>query len=465
MASAIVLIDGNNFYASCEAVLDPGVIGRPLVVLSNNDGCIVSRSAEARALGIPMGAPYFQVQRQLQQHQVIVRSSNYGLYADMSQRLMATLEPWVEELEVYSIDEAFGRLRRPPAQAAARDRLGMPRAGELEATSPEGQGPSGQGPQGQGPEGPDLTAWGQALRQRVRRDLGLPVAIGIAPTKVLAKLANRIAKQDPQYRQQGVFDLAAVADPDPWLEAVAIEEVWGIGRQLSRWCRLRGIANARQLRDMPPGELRRRCGVVGLRLQLELRGSSCLPLLEAAPTKQETCVSRSFSTPITTRAELREAVATYLSRAAEKLRRQQQLAAAITVFVRSSPFDGTAFYSNAATVVLPLASQDTAVLLKAALPLTDQLFRPHKPLRKAGVLLQGLQPENLLQHHLLAPLSSEEQARREALLAAVDGLNRRFGRGTLQWAACGLSPAWTMRRSRLSRAATTRLSDVPVARA
>ncbi|MCX5953807.1 MAG: Y-family DNA polymerase [Cyanobacteria bacterium] len=441
MASAIVLIDGNNFYASCEAVLDPGVIGRPLVVLSNNDGCIVSRSAEARALGIPMGAPYFQVQRQLQQHQVIVRSSNYGLYADMSQRLMATLEPWVEELEVYSIDEAFGRLRRPPAQAAAGERLGRP------------------------PANPDLTAWGQALRQRVRRDLGLPVAIGIAPTKVLAKLANRIAKQDPQYRQQGVFDLAAVADPDPWLEAVAIEEVWGIGRQLSRWCRLRGIANARQLRDMPPGELRRRCGVVGLRLQLELRGSSCLPLLEAAPAKQETCVSRSFSTPITTRAELREAVATYLSRAAEKLRRQRQLAGAITVFVRSSPFDGTVFYSNAATVVLPLASQDTAVLLKAALPLTDQLFRPHKPLRKAGVLLQGLQPQSLLQHHLLAPLSSEEQARRQALLAAVDGLNRRFGSGTLQWAACGLSPAWTMRRSRLSRAATTRLSDVPVARA
>lgn len=441
MATAIVLIDGNNFYASCEAVLDPGVIGRPLVVLSNNDGCIVSRSAEARALGIPMGAPYFQVQRQLQQHQVIVRSSNYGLYADMSQRLMATIEPWVEELEVYSIDEAFGRLRRPPAQAGAGDNSGRPRAG------------------------PDLTAWGQALRQRVRRDLGLPVAIGIAPTKVLAKLANRIAKQDPQYRQQGVFDLAAVADPDPWLEAVAIEEVWGIGRQLSRWCRLRGIANARQLRDMPPGELRRRCGVVGLRLQLELRGSSCLPLVEAAPAKQETCVSRSFSTPITTRAELSEAVATYLSRAAEKLRRQRQRAGAITVFVRSSPFDGTVFYSNAATVVLPLASQDTAVLLKAALPLADQLFRPHKPLRKAGVLLQGLQSETLLQHHLLAPLSSAEQARREALMVAVDGLNRRFGRGTLQWAACGLSPAWMMRRSRLSRAATTRLSDVPVARA
>ena len=430
MPRATVLIDGNNFYASCEAVLDPAVIGRPLVVLSNNDGCIVSRSAEARALGIPMGSPYFKLRQQLQRHGVIVRSSNYGLYADMSQRLMATLEAWVEELEIYSIDEAFGLLHRP----AGRD--GQPG---------------------------DLRTWGQQLRERVRRDLGLPVAVGIAPTKVLAKLANRIAKRDPL--QGGVFDLGAIDDPSPWLEAIAVEDVWGIGRKLSRWCRLRGIANARALRDMPPEELRHRCGVVGLRLQQELRGHACLPLQSLPPAKQETCVSRSFSTPITTRAELREAVATYLSRAAEKLRRQRQRAGSITVFVRSSPFDGTTFYSNAATVVLSLASQDTAVLLKAALPLTDYLFRPHKPLRKAGVLLQGLQPDTLLQHHLLAPLSSEEQARREALMAAVDGLNRRFGRGTLQWAACGLSPAWTMRRARLSQAATTRLSDVPVARA
>ena len=428
MSTALVLIDANNFYASCEAVLDPAVVGRPLVVLSNNDGCIVSRSAEARALGIPMGAPVFQLRAELERHGVIVRSSNYGLYADMSQRLMATLETWVEQLEIYSIDEAFGLLHRPAGSQ-------------------------------------DLTAWGAELRRQVQRQLGLPVAVGIAPTKVLAKVANRIAKRDPRWRERGVFDFAAMADPDPWLAATAIEDVWGIGRQLSRWCRLRGIADARALRDMPPGELRRRAGVVGLRLQQELQGRRCLPLASVAPAKRETCVSRSFSTPINTAAALKEAVATYLCRAAEKLRRQGQRAGTLTVFVRSSPFDGTAFYSNAATVVLPLASQDTAVLLKAALPLTDQLFRPHKPLRKAGVLLQGLQPQSLLQHHLLAPLSSEEQARREALLAAVDGLNRRFGRGTLQWAACGLSPAWTMRRSRLSRAATTRLSDVPVARA
>jgi len=432
MAHATVLIDANNFYASCEAALDASVLGLPLVVLSNNDGCVVSRSAEARALGIPMGAPWFQLRQQLERHGVIVRSSNYSLYADMSQRLMASLEEWVEELEIYSVDEAFGRLSRPGANGGA---------------------------------GGDLSVWGQALRSRVRRHLGLSVAVGIAPTKVLAKVANRIAKQHPGHRESGVFDLGAVPDPDPWLEEIAVEEVWGIGRRLSRWCRLRGIATARALRDMPPGELRRRCGVVGLRLQHELAGSSCLPLQSAPAPKRETCVSRSFSTPVDSLPALREAVATYLSRAAEKLRSQQQRAGAVTVFVRSSPFNGTSFYSNAATVTLPLASNDTAVLLAAALPLTERLFRPHKPLQKAGVLLQDLQPDTLLQQHLLVPSPVEQQQRRAALLATVDHLNRRYGSGTVQWAACGLQPRWRMRRSRLSRAATTRLADVPLARA
>jgi DNA polymerase V len=426
MSQATVLVDGNNFYASCEAALDPSVIGKPLVVLSNNDGCIVSRSAEARAMGIPMGAPWFQVRHDLERRGVIVRSSNYGLYADMSQRLMASLEAWVEDLEIYSIDEAFGRLHRPPGDG-------------------------------------DLSDWGTELRRQVRRQLGLPVAVGIAPTKVLAKIANRIAKRDPSHG--GVFDLGQAGDPGPWLEAIAIEDVWGIGRKLSRWCRLRGIGHARALRDMPSGELRHRCGVVGVRLQQELRGRSCLPLVAVPPAKQETCVSRSFSEPVTSLEDLRQAIATYLSRACEKLRRQGQRAGSVTVFVRSSPFNGTRFYANAATVALLLPSNDTAVLLAAALPLAERLFRPHKPLQKAGVLLQDLQPVGLLQHHLLAPLPPEQQQRREALMAPVDGLNRRYGSGTVQWAACGLRPRWTMRRSRLSRAATTRLSDVPVVRA
>ncbi|MEB3351424.1 MAG: Y-family DNA polymerase [Cyanobacteriota bacterium] len=422
MPLATVLIDGNNFYASCEAVVDPAVVGRPLVVLSNNDGCIVARSAEARALGIAMGTPFFQVRHELERLGVIVRSSNYALYADMSQRLMATLEAWVEELEIYSIDEAFGLLHRPPG-------------------------------------GGDLTAWGQQLRRCIRRQLGLPVAVGIAPTKVLAKIANRTAKANASHG--GVFDIGAVADPAPWLEAIAIEDVWGIGRRLSRWCRLRGVSHALALRELPTAELRRRCGVVGVRLQLELRGQACLPLVGQPPAKQETCVSRSFSQPISDPAELREAIATYLCRGAEKLRRQHQRAGAITVFVRSSPFNGTRFYSNAATVELPLASNDTAVLLAAALPLAARLHRPHKPLQKAGILLQHLQPDSQLQHHLLAPLSDADQHRRETLLATVDALNRRYGSGTIRWAACGLAPVWAMRRSRLSRAATTRLADIP----
>ena len=430
---AVVLVDGNNFYASCEAVLDPAVIGRPLVVLSNNDGCIVSRSAEARALGIRMGQPWFQVRQELERLEVMVRSSNYALYADMSQRLMAVLEEWLEALEIYSIDEAFGLLHRP--------------------------------------DGADLTAWGQALRRDVRRQLGLPVAVGIASTKVLAKLANRWAKQPPRGggAAPAVFDFGAGGATAPGaeavLEATAIEDVWGIGRKLARWCRLRGIADARALRDMATGELRRRCGVVGVRLQQELRGQSCLPLELVPAAKRETCVSRSFSRPVDNLPHLKEAIATYTARAAEKVRRQNQQAGALSVFVRSSPFNGTSVYANGATVRLPVASNDTAVLLAAALPLAADLFRPGKPLHKAGVVLQDLSDEALLQHHLLVPLPPEQQQRRRALLAAVDQLNRRYGSGTVQWAACGLEAPWRMRRSRLSRAATTRLADLPTVRA
>jgi len=422
MADALALIDANNFYASCEQAFDPALIGRPVVVLSNNDGCVVSRSSEARSLGIGMGKPYFQIAEQLARHGVVVRSSNYALYGDMSQRLMSSLEPFVAELEVYSIDEAFARLPRP-------------RHGELRR-------------------------WATELRSRIRHNLGIPIAIGLAPSKVLAKLANRIAKGD--HRHAGVFDLGLEPSHDPWLEQTPVEELWGVGRQLSRWCRLRGISNARQLRDMASGELRAKAGVVGLRLQLELQGVSCLPLEEGPSAKRETCVSRSFSRTISDELELRQAVASYVVRAAEKLRRQRQRSGRLTVFARTSPFS-PGFYSQAASAALPLASNDTAVLLRAALPLVALIYKPHKPFAKAGVLLQELQGEEQLQHHLLAPLSDEQQQRRETLLRNIDQLNRRYGSGTVQWAACGLQPSWMMRRGQLSRAATTRLGDLPTA--
>ena len=424
MPQATALIDGNNFYASCEQSLDPALIGHPVVVLSNNDGCIVARSAEARALGIRMGTPYFKARRELERHNVVVRSSNYALYADMSQRMMSLLEAHCEELEVYSIDEAFGRVRRP--------------------------------------SNGDLQGWARQLRAQARQNLGLPIAIGLGASKGQAKLANRLAKQTADHA--GTFDLGQCDNPDHWLETIAIEDVWGIGRQLAHWCRLRGISNARRLRDMPSGELRAKCGVVGLRLQRELRGHACLPLELAPAPKQETCVSRSFSRPITSQEELQQAIATYVVRAAEKLRKQQQRAAALTIYTRTSPF-APGFYSQAASTQLDLASNDTAVLLQAARPLVARIFRPHRQLAKAGVLMQHLQSHEILQTHLMVPMSEEQQQKRECLMQTIDRINRRYGRGSLQWAGCGLQPSWLMRRGQLSRAATTRLQDLPVVRA
>ena len=424
MAQAMALIDGNNFYASCEQSLDPSLMGRPLVVLSNNDGCIVARNAEARALGFAMGTPHFKARRDLEQHNVVVRSSNYALYADMSQRMMSLLEAHTEELEVYSIDEAFARLHRPSHGS--------------------------------------LRPWAMRLRARVKRDLGLPIAIGLGTSKGQAKLANRLAKQVPGHA--GIFDLAQCDQPEPWLESIAIEDVWGIGRKLARWCRLRGITNARLLRDMPSGELKMKCGVVGLRLQRELRGEECLPLDLTPAPKQETCVSRSFSRPITNIDELRQAIASYVVRAAEKLRKQQQRAGALTIYTRTSPFIST-FYSQTASIRLDLPSNDTSVLLKAAIPLVEHIFRPNRDLAKAGVLMQNLQGTDVLQAHLMVPMTDEQRHKRECLMQTVDQLNRRYGNGTIQWAATGLQPSWIMRRERLSRAATTRLSDIPVVHA
>ena len=424
MVSALALIDCNNFYASCEQAFDPLLQGRPVVVLSNNDGCIVARSREARQLGIAMGTPYFKVANQLQSLGVAVRSSNYALYGDMSSRVMACIEARVPELEVYSVDEAFART--PALEPGA------------------------------------LLAWGAELRVVVRQQLGLSIAVGMASSKVLAKLANRLAKVDPA--RAGVFRFPAAAALQPWLEVVPVEDIWGVGQRLARWCRLRGLSTAWALSQADPALVRRQWGVVGLRLQQELRGISCLPLVQGPSPKRETCVSRSFSQPIQDLQLLRQAVASYVVRAAEKLRQQQQRTACLTVFIRTSPFQ-SGFYSNSATIKLALASNDTAVLLQAALPLVAQLFRSGYRFHKAGVLLQELQPLEQLQQHLFVSLSPQQQQRRECLMQLVDQLNARFGAGTLQWAATGLQPPWLMRRGHLSPGYTTRIKELPLVQA
>ncbi|ABX08638.1 Y-family DNA polymerase [Prochlorococcus marinus] len=417
---SIALIDGNNFYAACEEAIDPKLTGRPLVVLSNNDGCVIARNAKARRLGVLMGAPYFKIRHELNRLDVEVRSSNYALYGDMSHRLMSLLTMHCEDLEIYSIDEAFAKINRPPDQS--------------------------------------LHPWARQLRASIYKSLGLPIAIGIGASKSQAKLANYLAKTASHHA--GIFDLEKAKSPEACLENIAIENVWGIGRKLARWCRIRGITNAKQFLNMPSNEVRSKFGVTGIRLQNELQGITCLPLSTKPAAKQETCISRSFKRPISTIEELRQAISTYVVKASEKLRMQQQRAGAITVFTRTSAYTPY-FYSQAATKRLSVHSNDTSILLANSLDLTKRIFRPHRLLVKAGVIMQDLVDSEHLQLNLLETFNPEKTHQRERLMQTIDNLNKRYGNDTIKWAVCGTNQTWRMHRNHLSPAATTRLTDIP----
>ena len=423
MSKNIALIDGNNFYASCEQMIDPSLAGNPLVVLSNNDGCIISRSPEARELNIPMGIPYFKVNHTLEQLGVKVLSSNYSLYGDMSLRLMNLLQNHCEELEIYSIDEAFAKL-----SFSHEDNLDF---------------------------------WAHKLRELIYRDLGISIAIGIGRNKVQAKLANYLAKNVAS--NVGIFNLAAIDDKDKVLELINIENIWGIGKRLSQWLRIQGVTNAKQLRDMPKNKLQAKCGVVGIRLQKELHGEICMKFIATPPKKKETCVSRSFGRAITTKEELRQAIASHVVVASQKLRKQQQRAGAISVFTRTSSHSST-FYSRAANRKLNVPSNDTNILLKIALSLTEQIYRPYTPLMKAGVLMQNLQSMNHLQTSILEIADPEQESRQERLMGTIDNLNKRYGNNSITWCACGINKKWDMRRNKLSPAATTKYGEIPTIR-
>ena len=421
MIKTIALVDGNNFYASCEQMIDPSLTKHPLVILSNNDGCIISRSSEARALKIPMGIPYFQISHKLKQLDVKVRSSNYELYGDMSLRLMTLLKAYCEALETYSIDEAFLQLTRP------RDGT--------------------------------LYSWARQLRAIVYRNLGITIAIGLGRNKVQAKLANYLAKAIE--KNAGIFDLEATKDKDKWLESVKIENVWGIGGKLAHWSKTHGIHNAKQLRDMPRNQLRIKYGIIGIRLQNELRGERCIELNLTSPPKKETCVSKSFSRAITNERELGEAIASHVIRACEKLRKQKQQAGKISIFARTSCYTST-FYSQSSTKKLEVPSNNTNVLLKEALSLIKKIYRPHVALRKAGVIMQNLQSVDYLQHSLFESIDIETQRKQEHLMQVIDGINKQYGSNVITWCASGLSKKWDMRREKLSIASTTSCEKIPI---
>ena len=401
---AIALIDGNNFYASCEQSVDPSIISKPIVVLSNNDGCIISRNAEARRLGIQMGQPYFKVRERLKRLGVIVRSSNYELYGDMSRRLMQTLKEHCEKLEIYSIDEAFVTITRQYNY--------------------------------------NLLDWARQLRELAYQSLGLPIAIGIGTTKSQAKAANRLAKILTTYA--GIFDLNTTNNESKWLEEIQIQEVWGIGPAMAKWCKLRGICNARQLRDMPSNLLDKKWGLKGIKIQNELKGQKCFEVEETHPPKQSIVFSRSYKEPIPDLTTFRQIISDQIVHLSYKLRKNKQKAMAISVFTRTSIFSNS-FYSKTETYKLNISTNDTIILLNNALILASKIFNSQYPLTKVGARIDRLENNNYTQKTINNNDESIKMERRENLIGTIDYLNQRYGRDTITWGTCTLKQKFSIR--------------------
>ncbi len=394
MSPTFALVDCNNFYVSCERVFNPRLTGEPVVVLSNNDGCIIARSNEAKALGIGMGVPLFKVRDLIKAHGVHVYSSNYALYGDMSQRVMETLSRFTPDIEIYSIDEAF------------LDLSGFRRRG--------------------------LTDYGRSIRSTVRRWTGIPVSVGIAKTKTLAKIANRIAKKSQ--KAGGVLDLTDSPYLSPALAMTEVGDIWGIGRRYAAFLRGIGINNALELRDAPEEIIRKKMGVNGLRILQELRGASCYPLEESPPPKKEITVSRSFKHPLGGRTDVGEAVAAFTSRAAEKLRAAHLEANILVVFLMTNPYHRESRFFNMETIRLPFATSNTTELIRYAHKALDMIYREGYRYKKAGVVFRDLTSDSHTQMTLFA---ENREKHSNEIMRAFDSINRRFGSNTVRYAATG----------------------------
>ena len=421
--TTFALCDCNAFYCSCESVFAPRLRGRPVVVLSNNDGCVIARSVEAKTCGIPMGAPAHLWREQFKEHHVEVLSSNYALYGDMSRRVMQILRQHASGIEIYSIDEAFLNL-----------------------------GGMVQG---------DLEAHGRFLREIVRQWTGIPIGVGVAATKTLAKLANRQAK-----KKGGVCVLDHRSDEaHALLDSWPVQELWGVaGRLASRMAKL-GIHTAGELARAPRPSIRKQFGVVGERMVLELAGTSCLSLEEVQPDRKNICCSRSFGRPVESLDELREAIAMHAGRAGEKLRRQGLAATAVCVFLMTNRFreDLPQYHPQAGRELL-VPTSFTPELVGETCRVLKAIYRPGYRYTKAGVLCLDLVPDDEKQASLFVPVDPEREAKERQLMAAADALNLHYGRGTVRTATAGSNQRWQMRRERMSPCYTTRLEDVPRAR-
>ena len=418
------LCDVNSFYASCETVFRPDLKGRPVVVLSNNDGCVIARSLEAKPF-VKMGEPYFKQKDMFRRHGIIAFSSNYELYADMSNRVMTTLEELSPRCEIYSIDEAFC------------DLTGVRNCR-------------------------DLTDFGREIRETVLRRTHLTVGVGIAQTKTLAKLANHAAKQW-QRQTGGVVDLSNLERQRKLMALLPVDEVWGVGRRISKKLEAMGIKTVLQLADTDIRFIRKHFNVVLERTVRELRGETCLGLEEFAPVKQEIVCSRSFGGRITEYHEMRQAICSYASRAAEKLRGEHQYCRFISAFIKTSPFAlNEPYYGNSASVKLLTPTQDSRDIITAATKCLDVIWRDGHRYQKAGVMLGDFYSQGIAQLNLFDDNAPRKNS--EKLMEVLDQLNAKDGKGTLYFAGQGIQTAWQMKREMLSPAYTTRWKELPVAR-
>ena len=419
---SIALIDVNNFYVSCERVFNPKLINKPVVVLSNNDGCAVARSNEVKALGVGMGAPWFKMKELAKQHGIIALSSNYALYADMSNRVMSILRDFSPDQEVYSIDESF-----------------------LDLT---------------GFQTRDLVRYGQQMRKRILKWTGLPVCVGIGSTKTLAKLANHCAKKRTVFN--GVCNFNAMTDDelDALLNDIAVGEIWGVGRKLAPKLEALGYNTVLDLKGANAIDLRQQFSVVMQKTIHELNGIVCMELEDVVPAKKQILSSRSFGFAVRDYNSLAESITLYMSRAAEKLRKQHSFAGSVYVYIRTSPFKpDDPFYSNGMTIPLATSTDDSRRLVRVALWGLKQLYRPNYNYAKAGVMLSELVTGEAVQTDLFSQV--QVSVKSSELMAAMDRINHKMGKESIKLASEGFTRPWRMRQENKSPSYTTRWEDVP----
>ena len=414
----IALVDCNSFYVSCERLFNPSIIKKPVIVLSSNDGCVISRSIEAKALGIKMGEPYFKVEKIVKKNNVKVFSSNYSLYGDISRRVMKTLKQFSPQIEIYSIDEAF-----------------------LDLSSIKNE---------------DLLEYGNKIRKTVLKWTGILTSIGIASTKTLSKAANHIAKKE----KSGVINLINSKLIDKLLAEIKINDVWGVGRQLTKFYIKNGVDTAYQLKNISNSWIKKNTNVFGSRTAMELKGVSCISLEEHQEKRRNCCVSRSFGKKVTELEELKESITMHCLNAAEKIRIDNQTAKKVTVFIRTSPFQKDKnYYANAQNVDLPIRTNDSIELIREALIGLKCIYKKGYRYQKAGIILSGLKDAHVYRKNLFSTIGSEEKRKR--LMKAIDYTNIKYGKNSLSIAQAGLKKGCNIKRRHSSKIDTACFELLP----